>query len=193
MDGIYTDEHEKYQIDLRKTLWSTDALHKVYADIGNELSDVDWIAETENVSVLIEIKDATFLNQGNLNICTCEKPICKICNNPVKTKKVSNYAEFLNTACKKYYGGAFYLLSIGKIKPINYYYIVDNPTMDRRLRGKATASIKKRLPHSLQEKIPAVTKLLNEFEVISIEEWNEKYPMFPLAEMKKTSSNTISP
>jgi len=40
MSGIYFDEHRKYQIDLRKTIWSTDGLHRLYTcTIGNVLSD----------------------------------------------------------------------------------------------------------------------------------------------------------
>ena len=76
MSGIYYDEHRKYQIDLRKTIWSTDGLHELYRKtIGNELSDVDWIGETESAIYLIEFKTPTFTQDESFckcNGCDCD-------------------------------------------------------------------------------------------------------------------------
>ena len=42
------------------------------------------------------------------------------------------------------------------------------------------AKIMKRLPYKLQE-LPEITvNLINDFKVLSIQEWNDQYRMFPL-------------
>ena len=86
MSGIYYDEHQKYQIDLSSSIWSTDKLQDKYRTIGGELSDVDWIAETEQEILLIEYKNTSFIGKNGKN-------------------------EFYNKMWKKYYGSMFFLLS----------------------------------------------------------------------------------
>jgi len=48
------------------------------------------------------------------------------------------------------------------------------------MRKKAQASIKKRLPFELQENPEITIKLIKDFKVVSIAEWNREYPAFPL-------------
>ena len=192
MSGIYVDEHGKYQIDLTKTIWSTDKLHDIYtATIGNELSDVDWIGETENEIFLVECKDPTFVEDDTMcrcNGCDCdacksETNICTKCGKPATRKAVKKdyYAEFLDKCCKKYYGSTFYLLSNEKKKPIMYYCIVnDTPLADRAWRARAAASIKKRLPYLLQDGTHTTMQLIKDCGVVTVDEWNELYTAFPV-------------
>ena len=156
MRGIYFDEAMKCKIDLRAALWSTDKLHEVYrATIGNELSDVDWIAETESDVFLIEYKNTSFAGKNGKN-------------------------EFYTKMWKKYYGSAFFMFARKNTKAINFICIIEPESMDSVQRRRATASIKKRLPYTLQESPLIFTPLINDFKIVTIEEWNSLYPYFPL-------------
>ena len=59
MSQIYQDENRQYQFDFSSALWATDHLHGIYSQnkVGI-LSDVDFIAETEDSVLLIEYKNA---------------------------------------------------------------------------------------------------------------------------------------
>jgi len=164
MDGIYFDEHEKYQIDLRFAIWKTDRLHEMYKTIGNELSDVDWIAETNDEIFLIEFKNTRF--------ATTKK---EYEDDALEGKK-----EFYDKICKKYYGSTFFVLTRKNTKPINFICVVEPEIMDSTLRKRATASIKKRLPFELQNDTDILINLINKFEILDINEWNNQYPYFPL-------------
>ena len=185
MSGIYYDEHREYQMDLRETIWSTDALHELYKDtIGGGLSDVDWIGETENEIYLIELKNPKFVQNSDLCMCKgCDCDACKAeakectkCNKTVikKAIKKDNKSEFIEKVEKKYYGSAFYLSIIGKLKPVKYYCVVDHPLVDSVWRNRATASIKRRLPFELQER-NNIIKLIEDFRVLSVEDWNDSH------------------
>jgi len=200
MSGIYYDEHEKFQIDLRKTIWSTDGLHNLYkTTIGNELSDVDWICETESTIYLIEFKTPTFTwddslckcNGCDCNACKTESRICEKCGKAVAKKAVKkdNYLEFLDKSRKKYYGSIYYLFAMGKSKPIKYYCVVNHSIADRTWRKKATASIKTRLPFNLQKVEGISAGLIDDFKVLSIREWNELHPFFPLKPLNEMEKN----
>ena len=164
MSGVYTDENMTCQIDLRAAIWSTDKLNVEYKAIGNFLSDVDWIAETDNEVFLIEYKNA----------CT------KKAQNPIAFKEKIKTEDFCDRILKKYYGSVFYMLACGKRKPFNLICVIEAPLLDSFMRKKAQASIKKRLPFELQENPEITIKLIKDFKVVSITEWNREYPAFPL-------------
>jgi len=157
------------------------------------LSDVDWIGETEEVIYLIEFKNPSFAHSDNnckCKGCDCipckdESSLCVKCGKSVVKKAIKrdNYFEFLEKSCKKYYGGTFYLLAIGKNKPIKYYCVVNHALADRTWRDRATAAVKKRLPFVLQETESVSIRLIEDFKVVSIEEWNELHPVFPLKQV----------
>ena len=155
MSGIYVDENRKYQIDLSSATWHTDRLHELFKTIGNELSDVDWIAETESYVFLIEYKNTSFVGKNGKN-------------------------EFYTKMLKKYYGSAFFMLSRKNDKPLNFVCVVEPAIMDSVQRKRATASIKKRLPYVLQADRDILVPLINDCFVLSIDEWNTEYPDFPL-------------
>ena len=155
MSGIYIDENMKYQIDLTAAEWSTDRLHDLYETIGNEMSDVDWIAETDSEVFLIEYKNISFAGKNGKH-------------------------EFYMKMWKKYYGSAFFMLSRKNEKPINFVCIVESEIMDSVQRKRATASIKKRLPYVLQDDVDIFVPLINDCYVLSIDEWNMEYPDFPV-------------
>jgi len=89
---------------------------------------------------------------------------------------------------KKYYGSAFFALSCGKTKPIHFFVILESKLMDDSfMRGRAEASIKKRLPFKLQQNPEILNVLIENFKICSIPEWNELYPMF--AFKKRSTQN----
>ena len=162
MSGIYVDENKKYQIDLSAADWSTERLHDLYKTIGNELSDVDWIAETDSEVFLIEYKNTSFAGKNGKD-------------------------EFYMKMWKKYYGSAFFMLSRKNEKPLNFVCVVEPAIMDSVQRKRATATIKKRLPFVLQGDADIFVPLIKDCYVLSIDEWNTEYPNFPLQPFEEVS------
>jgi len=166
MSGIYIEENRRYQIDLRAALWSTDNLRDIYSSIGNTLSDVDFVAETDDSIFLIEYKNTEIENAINPKAFE---------------EKVEN-GKLYDNIVNKYYGGTFYLLACDKKKPIHFIAILESKLMeDGFTRRRAEASIKKRLPFKLQENPDIINALIKDFKILSISEWNTQFPMFPFA------------
>jgi len=171
MSGIYTDENRKVQIDLRQAIYSTDALHEKYVTIGNIISDVDWIAETSDAILLIEYKgyyDGLPRGGGD--------------KEGDKDKKAALCLELQ----RKYYGSAFYLLACGKNKPVDYIWVLGTPSLDSYIKSKWVASITKNLPFNLQRLPEIALCLIRNFKILTITEWNQKYPSFPLTMISQT-------
>ena len=102
-----------------------------------ELSDVDFIAETDKKVFLIEIKNTSFVGKNGKN-------------------------EFYTKMWKKYYGSTFFMLSRKNEKPINFICVVEPTIMDSVQHKRATASIKKRLPYVLQNDSDIFVPLIND-------------------------------
>jgi len=168
MGGVYIEENGIYQIDLSSAIWSVGNLRDVYCSIGNTLSDVDFIAETEDAVFLIEYKNTEIENATDPNAFEEKIKSGKLYDNLVS----------------KYYGGTFYLLASDRKKPIHFIAILESKLMeDTFTRRRAEASIKKRLPFKLQENLDIVHSLIEDFKIWSISEWNEHFPMFPLVKL----------
>ena len=87
----------------------------------------------------------------------------------------------LDNIVKKYYGSEFYMLACGKQKPVHYVFILESKIfMESKLRKRAEASIIKRLPFELQKSPEILNNLIEKFSILTISEWNTKYPFFPL-------------
>ena len=164
MSKIFIEENGIYQIDLSAAINAIGDLNEKYKTIAHILSDVDFIAETENEIFLIEYKNTEIENARD--------------DNAFK-EKIKN-GKFYDNMVKKYYGSTFYILACRKEKPINFICIIESSFLDSVIRKKMWASIKKRLPYKLQE-IPEISgNLIKDFKVLSIQEWNEQYFMFPI-------------
>lgn len=57
MEKIFTEENKFYQIDFSKALWATDEINDLYHKAKVELSDVDFVAETDKEFPLTLIKE----------------------------------------------------------------------------------------------------------------------------------------
>ena len=160
MKRIYNDENSKFQIDLSQANDdSTGSLHDIYKDIENILNDVDWIAETDNETLLIEFTHY-------------EKGIDLPKGNRAEAKKLQ--------IARKYYGGMFYVFARGMKKSTDFVWIAESKYLDNRIRNYYRESIAKWLPFKLQERREINTTLIRHFRIFSVDDWNREYPHFPL-------------
>ncbi len=66
MEKIFTDEKPpSLQIDFSEALWATDKLNSIFHTAGIPLSDVDFIAETEEKLIFVECKNANQIDAAN--------------------------------------------------------------------------------------------------------------------------------
>lgn len=165
MSQIYREENNVYQFDFSAALWATDELHDKFHQSGvSILSDVDFIAETENEVLLVEYKNA--------NISEAVSPE-KF--NPLDQKRENKIAY-------KFYDSWMYLSAAQKKKPIKYVYVLEYPHGDAVMRKRIRNRIADLLPFKLQ-KLPEIKEeMIHDFEVLSISEWNthERLCAFPI-------------
>ena len=164
MGKIFEDENHIYQIDFTHSIWATEELNANFHDGKTELSDVDFIAETEDSLFFVEYKNADILDAENPEAF-----------NPGGDKKISQVV-------KKYYDSLTYINAIGKstTKRKVYIYILEYPNGDAVTRKGIRNRLQGKLPFLLQQQNAFVYKLIDELKVLSIGEWNEEYPHFPL-------------
>ncbi|MCD8118648.1 MAG: hypothetical protein LUE29_04065 [Lachnospiraceae bacterium] len=170
MTQIYREENNIYEFDFSTAVWSTDRIHEIYQSNGVKLlSDVDFAVETENEILLVEYKNANIpgaVNPGQFD--------------PANQKMENKIAY-------KFYDSWIYLRAIEKRKPIAYVYILEYPNGDVVTRKRVRNQITDLLPFQLQ-KIPEMKeKMITDFEVLSIDEWNQhkKYGAFPIRKITK--------
>lgn len=164
MEKIFEEENHVYQIDFTNALWATDKLCAIFHDAKIELSDVDFIAETDTKILLVEYKNADISRAVN-----------PAAFNPKEEKTISR-------VIKKYYDSLTYINAIGKSqeKRRAYIYILEYPNGDSVTRKGIRNRLQGKLPFLLQQQNAFVYKLIDEIKVLSIKEWNEAYPEFPL-------------
>ncbi len=168
MERIFIEENKIYKIDFTRALWATDGLHDIFNNAKVSLSDVDFIAETEEEILFVEYKNSA--------IPGAEKPeLFK----PLDDKKISQVV-------KKYYDSLTYISALEKYcnKKKVYVYILEAPNADSVLRNKVKTKLKKSLPFLLQEQNNFLHRMIDDVKVISIEKWNEDYPEFPLEKVQ---------
>lgn len=163
MSKIYTEENQVYEIDLSRADKAVGDLHEKYSLIGNFLSDVDFIAEDNEYINLIEYKNTDIPNAV-----------------PAKFLDKISSGQIYNWIQRKFYGSLVYVLSTSHNKKINFYFILECKNADSVVLRRLRNSAKKRLPFRLQELPEIHRNLINEFDVLSINEWNQKFPDYPV-------------
>jgi len=160
--SVFVEENGNYQIDFSTAVWSTDQTHVEFHASGTFLSDVDFVATTDNYTYLVEYKNANVTNAAN-----------PASFQPKDEKRVDNIA-------RKYYDSLHYLAVEGINKPIKYIYIVEYPNAGKTDRKMLRNKISRKLPFRLQSN--KAKKIIEVFDVVSISEWNEhtEYSQFPL-------------
>ncbi|WP_049962644.1 hypothetical protein [Ruminococcus sp. HUN007] len=162
---IFTEENGYYQIDCNKALWATDEHHQMYLDdTASLLSDVDWIIETKDRILFVEYKNGTVYSSGQSF-------------NPCDEKTVNKVSE-------KYYDSLHYLKLMQKEKPVDYIFVLEFPDDDAVTRKILRNKISKKLPFRLQKRFDK-GKLINDFSIVSIDEWNKSHPEMPISRTDK--------
>ncbi|MEG2521234.1 MAG: hypothetical protein RSA86_07865 [Christensenellaceae bacterium] len=164
MRRVYKEENHIYQIDFNAAEWATDELNNIFHDAKVELSDVDFIGEIDDEMLLIEYKNSAIPNAANAGAF-----------DPSSQKSISKIA-------RKYYDSCIYLDAIGKKKARTYVYILEYPNGDSTTRKMVRNKIQTLLPFKLQKRNEIKKQVINEFQVLSIDEWNANpvYGRFPL-------------
>ncbi len=164
MSGVYVEENGVYEFDFSHALNVEGDLKSKYKCIGNALSDVDFIVETEHEMLFVEYKNTDIENV----------------NNPEAFNEKIKNGVLYDNLIKKYYGSAFYILSSMKYKPITLVFIIESRYIDSVWRKRACASIMKRLPFELQNYDEIKSELIKSCQVLSIDEWNDVYSVFSM-------------
>ena len=169
MEKFFVEEQGEYGLDCTKAVWATDHMHQAYHEAGVLLSDADFVIEDAgNIMMLVEYKNAKIEKAVKFSDKT--KPF-----NPMDNIKVQAVA-------RKFYDSCHYLYLLGKLKPIQYVYVVETPNDDPTMRKRLRDRMKKQLPFALQQNMNTGRKLIDKVDVVNIEEWNEdstygKYPL----------------
>ena len=158
----FLEENGIYQIDFTAALCSTNQIQAEYHSAGLFLSDVDFVASTEEYVFLVEYKNASVSGATN-----------PAAFRPHEEKRVDSVA-------RKFYDSLHFLTVNGNRKPVKYVYIVEYPNADASTRKMLREKIAKKLPFEMQK--GKVYSLIEDFDVVSIAEWNEdaEYSQFPL-------------
>ncbi|OOM15920.1 hypothetical protein [Clostridium saccharobutylicum] len=155
---ILTDENNQFKFDFTNCKYVIE-LH----DLANKmkLNDVDFITEYNEKIIFLEYKNANIKNAVNPNAFVD------------KIKKDSFYKNI----AKKYYDSLMMFWATGGNKdefPIIYVLLIEAPIMDAKIRKQLRIKIGKQLPLNLKED-SIVREMLSKFEVLSIDEWKERF------------------
>lgn len=158
---------------MSQAVWASDRLNSIYHESKIELSGVDFIAETENDLLFIEYKNAKVSNASN------------------PSSFQPNLDKKINQVVRKYYDSFIYTsaMGIGNKKSKRFIYILEYPNGDSVTRRAIQNKLKTKLPFLFQELNEVIYNLIDEMNVMSIKEWNEAYPNFPLLQIEKKRSN----
>lgn len=165
MGKIYIEENHAYQIDLRKADWSIE-LHPIYRDAHLDLADVDYICELDGKILLLEYKNAKIAFEKGFRAAAQF--------NPYQDDKVANIA-------RKFFDSFFYLAAHKKKCPVRYIYILEWPKGDAFARKMLREKIAKLLPFRLQMQENIKPLIIDDFQVMSIGEWNQIYKDIPIS------------
>ena len=163
MSQIFRDENHSCEIDFSSAPWATDQLHYIFHNGKITFwHDVDFVVETNDELLLVEYKNSNLPNACNSF-------------NPLEDKK-------LDSVVRKYYGSSYYLQAVRQVehKKKKFVYILEHKNGDSVMRKMVRDRLSVRLLFRLQiqEQLPG--KWINSLEVLSVVEWNKKYPQFPL-------------
>jgi len=170
---VHQEENKVYQIDFTSAIWSTDELNGIFKNaVSSILSDVDFIAETDNEILFVEYKNASIPGATNPDafMPASEKSIYKI--------------------AYKFYDSYIYVRACGYCKPYKYVYILEYPKGDPVTRKLIRNKIEAKLPFVLQKDRNVKQSIIDSFDVLSINEWNTSptYSKFPISLIISTPS-----
>lgn len=164
MGEIYVEESGNYQIDLLRSDWSLQ-LQPHYRNANIELADVDYIFQYHNRVILLEYKNAKLPSEQGFR--TADQ------FNPNSDKKIHNIAQ-------KFFDSYFYISAKRYKRPVTYIYVLEWPHGDVTMRKALRNKIAAKLPFRFQQEEHIGQHIIDEFAVLSIEEWNQRYRELPI-------------
>ena len=157
---IFIEENRLFKIDCSKAIEIIE-LHDEYHKT-NILSDVDLI--------IIDESSITFMEYKNSNVPNAANP--KAFENSIREDK-----HYMKIA-RKYYDSLIYINNKAgcENKKKSYYYVIECSKADSVVRKMLAGRIKSKLPFILQGNLQGLKQeLINHFEVVNIDEWNNKF------------------
>lgn len=165
MKKIFTDENPpSLQIDFSKSLWATDELQNIFRRAKLSLNDVDFVVETDLELIFVECKNANRIDAVNPDAF-----------NPLENKRIDNIA-------RKYFDSLMFYHFLNKAthKRKIFCYILEAKLGSLTMRNQIKNILVDKLPFELQKQNNFRNKMIDEFQVLSFDEWNLKFPDFPL-------------
>ncbi len=166
---ILWDENKKMKFDFSKALdvFEPHELANLYSEY---LSDVDFVVEEKEKLICLEYK--------NSNVKNADKP-------EAFNRKLAG-EEFWKKIAKKFYGTLFLIWACNRNqseKPIQYILLMEsNPSMDATLKKRFTMKMMRQLPFKYNTRSEIQRKIIDEFNLADLKEWEEKYPQYPIYE-----------
>lgn len=167
---ILWDENKNTKFDFTSAVdvFEPHELANLYSDY---LSDVDFVVEEEEKLICLEYKNTNLPNVDN----------------PQAFYQKLVEEKFWNNMTKKFYGTMFLVWACNKNpadKPVQYVLLIENdPVMDNALKKKVVMKMKGQLPFKYSERSEIQRKVIDEFSLIDLKEWKEKYPQYPICVM----------
>jgi len=164
---IFIDENRNFEFNFSTAKYAVE-LHEKYK--RTFLKDVDFIVEKNDKIFFVEYKNSNIPNASNP----------KAFEEKIKTD--DHYVEI----ARKFYDSIIYIMACEKNKPFEYIYILECQKADSVIRKYITAKIKKKLPFDLQQENAEIKrKLIADFCVVSMDEWNQIFPEFQITPFRR--------
>lgn len=160
---IFMDENQTCRFDFTKARWATDRLNMVYHEAKLDLlSDADFLVETENEFLFVEYKNASHPSVLHSDRFDFKKD------------------SLIHKLVRKFYDSCHFChaMELGIDKKKTYVIILEFPYADAASRKYVRNRVTALLPFLLQKQNPQMHKLIHGVDVLSVEEWNRKYPGF---------------
>lgn len=164
---ILQDENGKMQFDFSNAMnvFEPHELANLYSEY---LSDVDFVLEEKEKLICLEYKNGSVENADN----------------PEAFKHKIGGEEFWHKIAKKFYGTMFLVWACNRNpsdKPVQYVLLMEsNPSMDAALKKRFVMKMMRQLPFKYNAKSEIQRKVIDEFYLVDLNEWKEKYPQYPI-------------
>lgn len=176
---VLQDENGKMQFDFSNA-FDVFIPHELASMYSEYLSDVDFVIEEKERLICLEYKNANIQNAAN---------------SEVFQRKIAG-EQFWKKIAKKFYSTVFLIWACDRNqqeKPIQYILLMEtNPSMDSALKKRFTAKMMNQLPFLYKNKTEIKRKVIDEFMLADLKEWNEKYPQYPIYEVEDTNQRRDS-
>lgn len=162
--ALYPEENGYYALSIDNNDNIICDLHETFHKNGvSILCDADFVIKSDDSQIIIlEYKNGTV---GRAAEYTSFKP---------------SDDKYIQKVARKFYDTMVYLNHMGYFDPMKYVYVLEFPNDDPVTRKFVRDQIITLLPFKLQQDSRIKHQLIDSFEVLSISEWNEKYPMYEL-------------